>query len=216
MTNVDEFNRRECDKIDSNCVNAYVEFKLDPNNATGLCLDTSWGGDCLDLTSVVKAGETVTSLELSPTEDPNCLVFNREDGNSDCIHGDDLSRIISLSKLKDVDQSGELTNGDVFMYQNGQFVKFNLSSYMSGVTQTIDNLQAQITSLNGALQNVLQYFTVPQDLPSDAKIAFSNINLYSDKNAVVNSSGVATTLDKTHGIYGHALATELTDDELFG
>ena len=216
MTSADEFNVRECDKIDSNCVNAYVDFKIDSDNPTTICLDSSWGSECLDLSNIVKAAETVTSLELSPTEDPNCLVFNREDGESDCIHGDDLSRIISLSKLKDVDQSGELTNGDVFMYQNGQFVKFNLSSYMSGVTQTIGNLQAQITSLNGALQNVLQYFTVPQDLPSDAKIAFSNINLYSDKNAVVNSSGVATTLDKTHGIYGHALATELTDDELFG
>ena len=94
MTNIDEFNRRECGKIDSNCVNAYTDFKLDPDSATGLCLDTSWGGDCLDLTSIVKAAETVTTLYLSPEDNPNCLVFEREDGQSDCINGDDLSRII--------------------------------------------------------------------------------------------------------------------------
>lgn len=216
MTNVDEFNIRECDKIDSNCVNAYVEFKLDPNNATGLCLDTSWGGDCLDLSSIVKSGETVTSLELSPAEDPNCLVFNREDGQSDCIHGDDLSRIISMKYLKDIDQTNPFTDGDVLMYDNGTFVKFNLTDFITALENRLGLIDGRINSINGALQNVLQYFSVPNDLPSDAKIAFSNINLYSDKNAVVNSSGVATTLDKTHGIYGHALATELTNDELFG
>ena len=216
MTNADEFNIRECDKIDANCVNAYVDFHIDPYEGTKLCLDTSWGGECIDLTSVVKGAETVTTLHLSPEENPNCLEYEREDGQSDCIHGDDLSRIISMKYLKDVDQTNPFTDGDVLMYDNGTFVKFNLTDFITALENRLGLIDGRINSINGALQNVLQYFSVPNDLPADAKIAFSNINLYSDKNAVVDSSGVATTLDKTHGIYGHALATELTNDELFG
>lgn len=212
MTNIDEFNRRECDKIDSNCVNAYVEFKLDPNNATGLCLDTSWGGDCLDLKSIVKAAETVTSLELSPADDPNCLVFNREDGQADCIHGDDLSRIISMTKLKDVDQTTAPTNGDVYIYRDGKFYTFNLQQYMDDTASTINNMQAAIRQL----QVLLNYWQVPEDLPENAKIMLGNINLYSDTNAVINSDGTVQSLDKSNGIYGHDLDVDRTQDEIFG
>ena len=212
MTNVDEFNRKECDRIDSNCVNAYTDFHLDPNSATGLCLDTSWGGDCLDLTSIVKAAETVTTLYLSPEEDPNCLVFEREDGQSDCIHGDDLSRIISMTKLKDVDQVTAPVNGDVYMYNNGKFYTFNLQQYMTDTAQTIANMQAAIRQL----QVLLNYWQVPNDLPSDAKIMLGNINLYSDTGAVISAAGAATTLDKSHGIYGHDLDVDKAQDEIFG
>lgn len=212
MTNIDEFNRRECDKIDSNCVNAYVEFKLDPNNATGLCLDTSWGGDCLDLKSIVKAAETVTSLELSPADDPNCLVFNREDGQADCIHGDDLSRIISMTKLKDVDQTTAPTNGDVYIYRDGKFYPFNLQQYIDDTASTINNMQAAIRQL----QVLLNYWQVPEDLPENAKIMLGNINLYSDTNAVINSDGTVQSLDKSNGIYGHDLDVDRTQDEIFG
>lgn len=212
MTNIDEFNRRECDKIDSNCVNAYVEFKLDPNNATGLCLDTSWGGDCLDLKSIVKAAETVTSLELSPADDPNCLVFNREDGQADCIHGDDLSRIISMTKLKDVDQTAAPTNGDVYIYRDGKFYTFNLQQYIDDTASTINNMQAAIRQL----QVLLNYWQVPEDLPENAKIMLGNINLYSDTNAVINSDGTVQSLNKNNGIYGHDLDVDRTQDEIFG
>lgn len=212
MTNIDEFNRRECGKIDSNCVNAYTEFKLDPDNATGLCLDTSWGGDCLDLTSIVKAAETVTTLYLSPEDNPNCLVFEREDGQSDCINGDDLSRIISMTKLKDVDQETAPVNGDVYMYNNGKWYTFNLQQYMDDTAQTIANMQAAIRQL----QVLLNYWQVPEDLPANAKIMLGNINLYSDTNAVINSDGTVQSLDKTSGIYGHDLDVDRTEDEIFG
>lgn len=212
MTNIDEFNRRECGKIDSNCVNAYTEFKLDPDSATGLCLDTSWGGDCLDLTSIVKAAETVTTLYLSPEDNPNCLVFEREDGQSDCINGDDLSRIISMTKLKDVDQETAPVNGDVYMYNNGKWYAFNLQQYMDDTAQTIANMQAAIRQL----QVLLNYWQVPEDLPSNAKIMLGNINLYSDTNAVINSDGTVQSLDKTSGIYGHDLDVDRTEDEIFG
>lgn len=212
MTSIDEFNHGECCKTDANCINAYTDFHLDPENPAGLCLETSWGGDCLDLTSIVKAAETVTTLHLSPAENPNCLEFEREDGQSDCITGDELSRIISMTKLKDVDQNTAPTNGDVYMYNNGKWYPFNLQQYIDDTAQTINNMQAAIRQL----QVLLDYWQVPRGLPPDAKIMLGNINLYSDTGAVINSSGVATSLDKGHGIYGHNLDTDKAQDEIFG
>jgi len=212
MTNIDEFYHKDCEKIDANCVNAYVDYHLDEENPAGLCVNTSWGGDCLDLTSIVKAAETVTSLELTPTEDPTCLTFNREDGQADCIHGDDLSRIISMTKLKDVDQTTAPVNGDVYMYNNGKFYTFNLQQYMDDTANTINNMQAAIRQL----QVLLNYWQVPEDLPANAKIMLGNINLYSDTNAVINSDGTVQSLNKNNGIYGHDLDIDRTQDEIFG
>lgn len=223
MTNINEFNHNECSKIDPNCINAYVDYHLDKDNPAGLCIETSWGGDCLDLTSIVKAAETVTTLHLTPEDEPTCLQFEREDGQSDCIHGDDLSRIISMTKLKDVDQVTAPVNGDVYMYNNGKFYTFNLQTYMDNTATLISNMQAAITNLQGrvtTLENTLapiaNRFEEFTNVPADAKILLGNINVYSDYNAVVNGSGTATSLNKNHGIYGHSLATDINYDELFG
>ena len=212
MTNIDEFYHKDCEKIDANCVNAYVDYHLDEENPAGLCVNTSWGGDCLDLTSIVKAAETVTSLELTPTEDPTCLTFNREDGQADCIHGDDLSRIISMTKLKDVDQTTPPVNGDVYIYRNGKFYTFNLQQYMDDTANTINNMQAAIRQL----QVLLNYWQVPEGLPANAKIMLGNINLYSDTNAAINSNGTVQSLNKNNGIYGHDLDIDRAQDEIFG
>lgn len=212
MTNIDEFYHKDCEKIDANCINAYVDYHLDEENPAGLCVNTSWGGDCLDLTSIVKAAETVTSLELTPTENPTCLTFNREDGQADCIQGDDLSRIISMTKLKDVDQTTVPVNGDVYMYNNGKFYTFNLQQYMDNTANTINNMQAAIRQL----QVLLNYWQVPEDLPANAKIMLGNINLYSDTNAVINSNGTVQSLNKNNGIYGHDLDIDRAQDEIFG
>lgn len=212
MSNIDEFYHKDCEKIDANCVNAYVDYHLDEENPAGLCVNTSWGGDCLDLTSIVKAAETVTSLELTPAENPTCLTFNREDGQADCIHGDDLSRIISMTKLKDVDQTTAPVNGDVYIYKNGKFYTFNLQQYMDDTANTINNMQAAIRQL----QVLLNYWQVPEGLPANAKIMLGNINLYSDTNAVINSDGTVQSLDKNNGIYGHDLDIDRTQDEIFG
>lgn len=212
MTNIDEFYHKDCEKIDANCINAYVDYHLDEENPAGLCVNTSWGGDCLDLTSIVKAAETVTSLELTPTENPTCLTFNREDGQADCIQGDDLSRIISMTKLKDVDQTTVPVNGDVYMYNNGKFYTFNLQQYMNDTANTINNMQAAIRQL----QVLLNYWQVPEDLPANAKIMLGNINLYSDTNAVINSNGTVQSLNKNNGIYGHDLDIDRAQDEIFG
>ena len=212
MTNIDEFYHKDCEKIDANCINAYVDYHLDEENPAGLCVNTSWGGDCLDLTSIVKAAETVTSLELTPTENPTCLTFNREDGQADCIQGDDLSRIISMTKLKDVDQTTAPVNGDVYMYNNGKFYTFNLQQYMDDTANTINNMQAAIRQL----QVLLNYWQVPEDLPANAKIMLGNINLYSDTNAVINSDGTVRSLNKNNGIYGHDLDIDRAQDEIVG
>lgn len=212
MTNIDEFYHKDCEKIDANCVNAYVDYHLDEENPAGLCVNTSWGGNCLDLTSIVKAAETVTSLELTPAENPTCLTFNREDGQADCIHGDDLSRIISMTKLKDVDQTTPPVNGDVYIYKNGKFYTFNLQQYMDDTANTINNMQAAIRQL----QVLLNYWQVPEGLPANAKIVLGNINLYSDTNAVINSNGTVQSLNKNNGIYGHDLDIDRAQDEIFG
>ena len=212
MSNIDEFYHKDCEKIDANCVNAYVDYHLDEENPAGLCVNTSWGGDCLDLTSIVKAAETVTSLELTPTENPTCLTFNREAGQADCIHGDDLSRIISMTKLKDVDQTTPPVNGDVYIYKNGKFYTFNLQQYMDDTANTINNMQAAIRQL----QVLLNYWQVPEGLPANAKIMLGNINLYSDTNAAINSNGTVQSLNKNNGIYGHDLDIDRAQDEIFG
>lgn len=212
MSNIDEFYHKDCEKIDANCINAYVDYHLDEEDPAGLCVNTSWGGNCLDLTSIVKAAETVTSLELTPTENPTCLTFNREDGQADCIHGDDLSRIISMTKLKDVDQTTAPVNGDVYIYKNGKFYTFNLQQYMDDTANTINNMQAAIRQL----QVLLNYWQVPEGLPSNAKIMLGNINLYSDTNAAINSNGTVQSLNKNNGIYGHDLDIDRAQDEIFG
>ena len=222
MTNIDEFNINDCKKVDSNCVNAYVDFHLDPDSPTGLCLDTSWGGECLDLTSIVKAGETCTKLYLSPEEDPNCLVYEGE-CETDCITGDDLSRIISMRYLKDVDQETPPSNGDVYMYRDGKFYTFDLQSFVTNTNtvitnlqNSISNLQTRVTNIENSIRPIVNRFEEFTNVPSNAKIMLGNINLYSDTNAVVNGSGTATSLDKSHGIYGHALNQDKAQDELFG
>ena len=212
MTNIDEFYHKDCEKIDANCINAYVDYHLDEEDPAGLCVNTSWGGNCLDLTSIVKAAETVTSLELTPTENPTCLTFNREDGQADCIHGDDLSRIISMTKLKDVDQTTPPVNGDVYIYKNGKFYTFNLQQYMDDTANTINNMQAAIRQL----QVLLNYWQIPEGLPANAKIMLGNINLYSDTNAAINSNGTVQSLNKNNGIYGHDLDIDRAQDEIFG
>lgn len=224
LTNIDYFNRRDCDKIDPLCVNAYVDFHLDPDNPTGICLDTSWGGDCLDLTNIVKEAETCTSLYLSPADDPECLVYEGECENF-CITGDELSRIISMSKLKDVDQTVAPSDGDVYMFnrETNKFEPFNLEQYinnldtdLSAVWQAINALRTRVTRIENQITPIINRWQIPEGVPDNAKIMLGNINIYSDTNASISAAGAITSLDKNHGVYGHSLNTDLLDDEIFG
>ena len=153
---------------------------------------------------------------MTPEEDPTCLQFEREDGQSDCIHGDDLSRIISMTELKDVDQNTPPTNGDVYMYNNGKWYTFNLQTYMTNVATQISNITQRLDNIEGTLAPIANRFQIFTNVPDDAKIMLGNINLYSDTGAAINGSGAVTSLNKNHGIYGHALSIDKAQDEIFG
>ena len=222
MSTIEDFNRIEdCNKIDPLCINAYTDFELDPDNPAGLCLHTPWGGDCLDLTSIVKAAETCTTLYLSPDENPNCLVYEPEEkcGDNICIHGDDLSRIISMTKLKDVDQSTSPSDGSVYMYngQTGMFEPFDLKTFVTNTNNAIQNINQTLNNHEGRLRTIEAMLTPPAGAPDNVRVVFGNINDYSDPNVVISEgSGTVTTLDKTHGLYSHALANNAYGDEIFG
>lgn len=220
MSTIADFNRIEdCDKIDPLCIDAYTDFDFDPDSDTGICLHTSWGGNCLDLTDIVKAAETCTTLYLSPEEDPNCLIYEPECGDNICIHGDDLSRIISMQYLKDVSQATPPSDGIVYMYNEstGLFEPYDLKTTITNINTAITNINAAITNLQNRVTTIEQKLTPPADAPSDVKVVFGNINEYSDPNVVISEgSGTVTTLDKTHGLYTHTLASNAYGDEIFG
>lgn len=222
MSTIEDFNRiDDCNKIDPLCIDAYTDFELDPDNEAGLCLHTPWGGDCLDLTSIVKAAESCTTLYLSPEDNPNCLVYEPEEkcGDNICIHGDDLSRIISMTKLKDVDQSTQIGDGNVYVYNSttGKFEPYNLVQQITNINTAIQNINAAITNLQGRVSSLEEKLTPPADAPANVKVVFGTINSYSDPSVVINEgSGTVTTLDKTHGLYTHTLASNAYGDQIFG
>lgn len=221
MSTVADFNRiDDCDKIDPLCIDAYLEYTYDAeNDPTTLCVQSSWGGDCIDLTNIVKTAETLTTLYLSPETDPNCLVYEPERGDNICIHGDDLSRIISMQYLKDVDQSTSPSDGIVYMYnsQTNLFEPYDLKTAITNINTAIQNIRQTIANHESRLQVIEQKLTPPADAPANVKVVFGNINDYSDPNVVINEgSGTVTTLDKTHGLYTHLLADNAYGDEIFG
>lgn len=214
-TPITDFYRKECDLIDPSKINAYLEIKVDEEDPSTIVLDTSWGETKIDLAPIVKANETVTTLYLSPEDDPNCLVFEREDGEKDCISGDDLSRIISMTKLKDVDQNTNPTTGDVFIYDGTTktFKTFNLGDFVSSYNTQLGNLIQRISTLEGNVSNLIQnvnnildMLTKPEGIPNDAVITWGNINLYSDN----TNNNV-----KTSGLYTHNPSTNRSNDEYF-
>ena len=218
MSSVTDFNRiDDCDKISADCINA--EMKWEQTGDTTVCLYTSWGDFCIDFEEIVKNAETCTTLYLSPEENPNCLVYEPECGDNICITGDELSRIISMTKLKDVDQTTAPTNGDVYIYDSitNLFKTYNLSDFITNYNTTIQNLNQAITNLQNRVTTLETKLTPPADAPEGVKVVFGNINEYSDPNVVISEgSGTVTTLDKTHGLYTHTLATNAYGDEIFG
>ena len=222
MSTIADFNRiDDCNKIDAQCIDAYVDFGFDPDSNTGICLHTSWGGECLDLTEIVKNAESCTTLYLSPDDNPNCLVYEPEEkcGDNICIHGDDLSRIISMQYLKDVTQDAPIEDGDVYMYnsETGLFEPYDLKTAINNINTAIQNINATLSNHENRLHAIELKLTPPSDAPDDVKVVFGNINEYSDPNVVISEgSGTVTTLDKTHGLYTHTLASNAYGDEIFG
>lgn len=221
MSTTADFNRIEdCDKIDAKCIDAYLDYTWTQDDPTVLCVQSSWGGDCIDLTELVKSAESCTTLYLSPDEDPNCLVYEPEDkcGDNICIPGDALSRIISMQLLKDVDQSTTMSDGDVYIYngETNMFEPYDLKTAIDNINIAIDALEATFTNIDNRIKRIEETLTPPSDLPEGAKVAWGTINLYSDHNAVIDGSGNVTSLDKNHGLYTHNLSTNALEDEILG
>ena len=215
-TPLENFNVNECEMIDGKTrVKAYTDLYLDPENPTGIVLDTTWGEVHLDLKDVVKNGETITHLKLYPAENPTVLRYEREDGGIDCITGEELSRIVYLRYLADVQQNHTLQNGEVLMYNSSSdtFNYYNLASVINNINTTISGLQSAVNNLQnalGALTNRVSTLeaklTPPDGVPSNVKVAFGNINTYGD---VTNGNL------KTSGIYTHSPNTDVTNDQYF-
>lgn len=219
MSTVADFNRiDDCDKIDNQCVDAFSEVTLDEDGT--LCVETSWDKNCVDIAQAIKDHESCTSLYLSPEINPNCLVYEKEErcGDNDCIDGDDLSRIISMRYLKDVDQTTTPSDGIVYMFDEttGLFEPYDLKTKLNNIDIAIQNLQAAIANLANRVTTIEEKIAPPEGCPDNARIVHGVINIYGDANAVVDSSGTATSLNKNYGLYSHSLNTNVNNDQLMG
>lgn len=222
MTPIEDFNRRECELIPGIKVNAYVDIRLDPENPTGVILDSTWGEVKIDLKSIVKAGETVTRLYLAPeTGEPEGLCYEKEDGTTDYIPGDELSRIISMRLLKDVDQTQPIGGGNVYMFNSATnlFEPYDLQTFINETNQhltnidnTLENHQQQI---NNAVARIQALETKVQaiegiipfwDTDKTTKVARGDINLISDP---------SNTNNKAHGFFTHDKNIDSYADEFF-
>lgn len=215
MTSIADFNRYECDLIPGAKVNAYVTPKLNPLNTSELIIDSTWGEGAVDLTPAVKFTETVTHFKLSPEDTPLYLEFDNEAGDRECIYGDDLAKIIPVMKLKDVDDSEEPSGGDALVFDGDteKFVLFpllatleSLDTRLTAAEATLQNVQITLANIQSVVNQILTKLTPPADAPSDVKVAFSNMNLYSDS---TNNNL------KTSGIYSHLLSEDRINDERF-
>lgn len=197
VTKSTEFNYKECEKIDGRMVNAYIDAHLDEENPVNLVIESTWGDSVVDLTEVVKATETITHMELGS----NAIEYFAEDGHVDCIYGDDLSRIISMHLLKDVDITTPPTDGDIYMYDEnkGKFVTFNLKEYMDNIEQILNNYAGQINRIKNIVAR-------PAGIPEDTVLCWGNINNYGDH---TNNNL------KTSGLYTHAINFDKENDQYF-
>ena len=120
--------------------------------------------------------------------------------------------------------------GDVYLYNGDEFVTFNLTEALgnldvdlAAIWAAIRNLQNRMSTAEGKITNIentiapiVNRWELPANVPDDAKIMLGNINLYSDYNAAIDGSGNITSLDRSHGVYGHSLLIDKSYDEIFG
>lgn len=209
-TPIEDFNRKECCLIPAAKINAYTDLYLDPENPTGIILDTSWGEVKLNLESIVKAGETITHLTLTETG----LCYEREDGEKEYISGDDLSRVISLQLLKDVDQATPPSDGIVYQYNEttNLFEPFDLKTFVDTTNHAITVINATLTQYGNrisALENKVTAIenAIPLwDTDKTTKLARGNINIYGD---------ISNSMNKTDAIWTHDKNNNITNDLYF-
>lgn len=213
-------------KIPAVCVDAFVKLVTQEDypgrifDPTTIYLETAWGNSQVNIADMIKYGETDTVLHLDTT--CSSLVFDAEK-HQDCIKGDDLSRIISLTKLADVQQNIHWTDGDTVLYDNGVFKPFNITAAINYLdekfTRQIEQLVGEVNSINNRLNSLedkvnnfiaqtnsrlskIELLLVkPEGIPDNSVIAWGNINDYG--------------IDKTHGLYTHNPSAEITGDQWF-
>lgn len=169
MTELEQLSSIACPTIDPLKIDAYFALDLDPVNQSQLKLETSWGCTAVDLTPAVKNAETITHLFITPE---GSLQYNREDygqqgaedGGVDCITGNELSRIISTRLLKDVDQTKQIKDGMVYMWNgiSNLFEPWDLKTFAQETNDTLAQHQSTLNVHQTAittLQNQIELVT---------------------------------------------------------
>lgn len=206
---IEDFGYKDCGKIDGRCVKAYINLSLDENDPTKLILDSTWNDhDTIDLTPAIKAGETMTYVDLTPEDNPECFRYIGEDGQPQCISGDNFSRIIKMEKLRDVDQTQQIADGDCYVYNSrtGMFEPYSITNAISALSQRVAELEESNSQLRASIRAINLKLTPPVGTPANASVVFGNINLYSDAD---NQNS------KDWGLYTHELNNDIKNDEYF-
>lgn len=214
MTSVTDFNHYECPKIDARQVDAFFDLRLDTEDPTKLLFDSSWGAlDPVDLTPAVKAAETITHLMLDPVDVPEYLRFDNEAGDSECIHGDDLSRIISMKYLKDVDQETRPVDGDIYVYDGDDnlFHTYAFIAFVNNVLQRLGDLEQRMSAAEQAITNMGNRITAIENAIYDwnndkiSKIPRGTLNIYGDaSNSGSHADGIFShdpNIDEVNDLY---------------
>lgn len=137
-----------CCKIDAADIDAWFGLYLDEDNLSHLWYDTPWGKDYVDLKPALEAAMVAGKLELYPEQNPNSLRYVKGSAYDEIL-GEDLSRIVWMRHLKDVEQGEKLTDGDVYMYDatTELFRAFNLTSVLNAFDSRINDLDARVSAL---------------------------------------------------------------------
>ena len=216
--NIDSLYKNDCDKINGSCIDAFIDLSLSPLDPSVLVLDHTWGRTELDLEPAVKDAETLTRLSIDndPNGVPTYLRYDDEHGAATCIDGKDLSRIIYMQYLKDVDQSeNPPTDGIVYWYDGdkNKFVQFNLKAWKASVDADIADLKQKVADLIAITNEHERKRTPPNDAPEGVSVCFGTINLYSD--CTFGGSGSPAMSNKQWGLYTHKLSQNKINDEIF-
>lgn len=203
MTANSQFHRTECPQIDALEVNAYFNLDLDEINSNLLKLDTSWGCTVADLSPLIKNNETITTLFITPE---GSLQYNREDygkegapnGGVDCISGKELSHIVSMQYLKDVDQTQVIQDGCVYIYKSDDnlFEPHDLAGFESNTNAELTAIKASVTNLTGVVNSVQNTMTLltQRATNDETKIAANTANIATLQSQVANLQSQVTSI----------------------
>lgn len=172
----------------------YARLGYTEGEDTSVTIFTPWGSNTLDLEPIVKKGETDTVLSL------NCdtkQIDYQAEKHEDHICLNDMWALMSLEDHGNT--SKDLTDGDVYIYRDGQWVSYPLESIirelrakdevldsamndlqqnMIQLTQEVNNLRNQVQNLSNRLGDVEgAIYNWAND--KTTKIPRGNINVFS-------------------------------------